>query len=63
MFNLKMIPMKALKITLLVALFVAVSSQTNKKPVDNSANTYETTKPYYDLMAHNKAKVNVPEQG
>ncbi len=56
-------PMKALKITLLLALFVSVSSQTNKKPTEDSVNTYETTKAHYDLLTHNRTKVDLPTQG
>lgn len=55
--------MKALKITLLLALFVSVSSQTDKKPAEDSVNTYETSRTYYDLMAHSRDKVIVPPQG
>lgn len=58
-----MYPMKALKITLLLALFVSVSSQTDKKPTQDSTNTYETTKTHYDLMAHSKIKVDLPPNG
>lgn len=55
--------MKALKITLLLALFVSVSSQTDKKPAEDSVNTYETSKTYYDLMAHTREKIFIPSQG
>lgn len=59
--------MKTLKITLLLALFLTVSSQTDKTPsnadAQNEANTYDTTKPYYDLLAHSKDKIVVPTQG
>lgn len=55
--------MKALKITLLLALFVSVSSQTDKKPTQDSVNTYETTKTYYDLLAHSREKAIQPSQG
>ncbi len=55
--------MKALKIILLLALFVSVSSQTDKKPAQDSVNTYETTKAHYDLLAHSKDKVAIPTQG
>ncbi|MGJ8591908.1 MAG: hypothetical protein ACSHXF_05145 [Aquaticitalea sp.] len=54
--------MKSLKITLLVALFLSVSSQTNKQPTDDSVTTHET-KTHYDLMAHNRNKVQIPTQG
>ena len=63
MYNFKIIPMKALKITLLLALFVSVSSQTDKKPTEDSMSTYETSTIHYDLMAHNKEKVYVPSAG
>jgi hypothetical protein len=63
MYNPKMYPMKALKITLLLALFVSVSSQTDKKPAQDSTNTYETTKTQYDLLAHSRERVSVPTQG
>lgn len=62
-YNPKSIPMKALKITLLLALFVSVSSQTDKKPAQDSVNTYETVKSHYDLMAHAKTQILVPGQG
>ncbi len=55
--------MKALKITLLVALFLSVSSQTDKKPAKDSVNTYESTRAHYDLMAHCRKGVTVPTQG
>ncbi|MEZ4793329.1 MAG: hypothetical protein R2783_07680 [Gelidibacter sp.] len=55
--------MKALKITLLVALFLSVSSQTDKKPTQDSVNTYETTKSHYDLLAHTRKLEQVPTQG
>lgn len=55
--------MKTLKITLLLVLFVSVSSQTTKKPAQDAVNTYETTKTHYDLMAHSRTKVQVPTQG
>ncbi len=55
--------MKALKITLLVALFVSVSSQTDKNPDTKEVNTYESSKTHYDLMAHNKKIISLPTQG
>lgn len=55
--------MKALKITLLVALFLSVSSQTDKQPAKDSVNTYETKRAHYDLMAHTRKEVAVPTQG
>jgi|GEM_PF-1259959 len=63
MYNFKMNPMKALKITFLLALFVAVSSQTEKKPAKDSVNTYETTKAHYDLLAHSRKDISIPGQG
>lgn len=56
-------PMKALKITLLLALFLSVSSQTDQKPVQDSVDTYEATKPHYDLMAHARKLSTLPTQG
>jgi hypothetical protein len=55
--------MKALKITLLLALFLSVSSQTDKKPTQDSVNTYESTKSHYDLIAHSKGEIKLPGQG
>ena len=55
--------MKALKITLLLALFVSVSSQTDIKPTQDAVNTYETTKTHYELLVHCRGKVLVPGQG
>lgn len=55
--------MKVLKITLLLALFVSVSSQTDKKPTADAVNTYESSKTQYDLMAHSKKEVTLPSQG
>ncbi|MCK7589129.1 hypothetical protein M0G43_00935 [Subsaxibacter sp. CAU 1640] len=55
--------MKALKITLLLALFVAVSSQTEKKTDKDTVDTYETTKAHYDLIAHSRNEVKIPDQG
>ncbi len=63
MYNPKMIPMKALKITLMIALFVSVSSQTDKKPAQDSTSTYETTKTQYDVLAHLRERVTLPTQG
>ena len=59
MFNPKMNPMKALKITLLVALFVAVSSQAVKTISDDSDSHYKTTT-HDDLLAHERTKVFIP---
>lgn len=55
--------MKVLKVTLLLALFLSVSSQTNKKPTQESVNTYETAKTQYDLIAHSRTGAAVPSQG
>ena len=63
MYNPKMNSMKALKITLLLALFVSVSSQTDKKSSDDAMSTYEKSKTQYDLLAHNKEKIIVPTEG
>lgn len=63
MYNPKLNPMKALKITLLLALFVVVSSQMDKKPSKESENTYQTISGKYDLLAHTKREIRVPEQG
>lgn len=56
-------PMKALKITLLLALFLSVSSQTDQKPTQDSVDTYETTKTHYDLLAHTRLESKIPGQG
>lgn len=63
MYNPKMYPMKALKITLLLALFFSVSSQTDTKPTKDAVDTYETSKTQYDLLAHNRSKVDLPPNG
>ena len=63
MYNFKINSMKALKITLLLALFVSVSSQTDKKSSDDGMSTYEKSKTQYDLLAHNKEKIIVPTEG
>ncbi len=63
MYNPKLNPMKTLKIALMLALFVSVSSQTDVKPTNDSVNTYETTKTHYDLMAHAKIQIILPGQG
>lgn len=55
--------MKTLKITLLLALFLSVSSQSDKTPTNDEANTYKSTKTHYDLLAHNKEKISIPTQG
>lgn len=59
--------MKTLKITLLLALFLTVSSQTDKTPSNSDTqkevNTQDATKPYYDLLAHSKDKIVIPTQG
>ncbi|WP_027125877.1 hypothetical protein [Gelidibacter mesophilus] len=59
--------MKTLKITLLLALFLMVSSQTYKANTSleaaKKADVQETTKTYYDLLAHTRDKVVLPTQG
>ncbi len=60
--------MKTLKITLMLALFVVVSSQTNKMPTEKEANTQEvnikkSNKTELDLLAHTVRGVRVPTQG
>ncbi|GFZ81970.1 hypothetical protein GCM10011531_10400 [Aquaticitalea lipolytica] len=55
--------MKTLKITLLLALFLSVSSQSDKTPTNDEANTYKSTKTHYDLLAHSKKDVLIPTQG
>jgi len=54
--------MKALKIVLLLALFVVISSQTDKKTAD-SADTHQTSKMHYDLLAHSRLKIQTPPNG
>lgn len=63
MFNPKLIPMKALKITLMIALFLSVSSQTEVKSTKNSVSTYEKTKTQYNLLAHCRERGAHPRQG
>ena len=60
--------MKTLKITLFLALFVVVSSQTDKMPSGNEMNVQEvnmkksnTTE--LDLLAHTVRGLRVPTQG
>ncbi|MBJ7881487.1 hypothetical protein [Gelidibacter salicanalis] len=59
--------MRTLKITLLLALFLTVSSQTDKTTIENTTQkevkNYDSTKPYYDLLAHSKDKIVIPTQG
>ncbi|TXE09044.1 hypothetical protein ES711_03675 [Gelidibacter salicanalis] len=59
--------MKTLKITLVLALFLTVSSQTDKTPqktdLQKEVNTLDTTKPYYDLLAHSRDQFVVPTRG
>lgn len=55
--------MKALKITLMIALFVSVSSQTEVKLAKDAVDTYETTNTQYDLLAHLRDRVTIPTQG
>lgn len=55
--------MKTLKITLLLALFLSVSSQSDKTPADQNVNTYKVDQGKYILIAHNKADIKLPGQG
>lgn len=51
--------MKAVKITLLVALFLSVSSQAVKITTNDSEKTHKTTT-HDDLLAHKRSKEVVP---
>lgn len=59
--------MKTLKITLLLALFLMVSSQTDVTSINTEsakkADIHKTTESYLDLLAHTKDKVKVPTRG
>lgn len=60
--------MKTLKITLMLALFVVVSSQTDKIPTKKAVNAQEVNskkveKIELDLLAHAVRGVRVPTQG
>ncbi len=55
--------MKTLKITLLLALFLSVSSQSDKTPADQNVNTYKAGEAQYDLLAHTRKGVTIPNQG
>ena len=60
--------MKTLKITLLLALFVVVSSQTEKVPSEKEMNTQEVNAKKsnnieLDLLAHIVRGVRIPTQG
>lgn len=57
--------MKTLKITLLLALFLMVSSQTDQAPsqLKTEATKYEQTKTKFDLLAHSRGGIRVPQQG
>ncbi|MGV8815480.1 MAG: hypothetical protein ACOH2D_15365 [Gelidibacter sp.] len=57
--------MKTLKITLLLVLFVTVSSQTNQTPSQTTSevNKYEKSKTEFDLLAHSRGGIRIPEQG
>ncbi|WP_299399048.1 hypothetical protein [uncultured Gelidibacter sp.] len=54
--------MKTLKITLLLALFLTVSSQTDKTPTKKEANSYVPAKTQYDLLAHSRTGIRIPSQ-
>jgi len=59
--------MKTLKITLMLALFLMVSSQTDMTSINTqsakNADIQKTTESYLDLLAHTKDKVIVPTRG
>ncbi len=60
--------MKTLKITLMLALFVVVSSQTDKMPSQKEVNAQEvnmkkSNKIELDLLAHAVRGLRVPTQG
>lgn len=57
--------MKTLKITLLLALFFMVSSQTDQAPSQTKmeANKYEQSKTKFDLLAHSRNGMRIPQQG
>ncbi|WP_190246310.1 hypothetical protein [Gelidibacter gilvus] len=57
--------MKTLKITLLLALFLMVSSQTDQAPsqTKSEATKYEQSKTQFDLMAHSRNGIRIPTQG
>ncbi|MEZ4855023.1 MAG: hypothetical protein R2812_00945 [Gelidibacter sp.] len=55
--------MKTLKITLLLALFLSVSSQSDKTPTEQNVNTYKAGEVHYDLLAHNRKGIELPTQG
>ena len=60
--------MKTLKISLLLALFVVVSSQTDKMPSEKEmnaqeVNTKKSDKIEVDLLAHAVRGVRIPTQG
>lgn len=57
--------MKTLKITLMLALFVVISSQTDKMPSQTTSevNKYEKSKTEFDLLAHSRGGIRIPEQG
>ena len=57
--------MKTLKITLLLALFLMVSSQTGQAPstTKSEATKYEQSKTQFDLLAHSRGGIRVPQQG
>ena len=57
--------MKTLKITLLLVLFLMVSSQTGTapSPTKAEANKYEQSKTQFDLLAHSRSGIRIPTQG
>lgn len=57
--------MKTFKITLLLALFFMVSSQTDQAPAQTNteANKYEQSKTKYELLAHSRVGIRIPQQG
>jgi hypothetical protein len=54
--------MKTLKITLLLALFLSVSSQSDKTPTEQNADVYNQHN-IYKLLAHSRGDVKLPTQG
>lgn len=57
--------MKTLKITLLLALFLLVSSQTDQVPsqTKSEATKIEHSKTQFDLLAHSRSGIRIPQQG
>ena len=61
--------MKTLKISLLLALFVTVSSQTSKTSkiikenhIQMEVKNYDSSKSHYDLLAHSKDRIRLPSK-